>query len=272
MLQTLRSSSLLGSWSESGAYVDGLTRHLWSSLSSLRHGDGSSVCRMYSPAPRGCGHILSSPHSSRSTALLSSTPSSSASASALLNQGPIVLFNVCRPASAVQGDNALSQSLLIDPNEVDRLASISDIHLRCGRMCNAGAIANALGLAENAFQKLWHLGVGCGMAGWVQGAGDSQVVSPVSSALRVSVCAWNTRGDIDKLVEFLQRFFAIDGCALTKVEDNEQDVYLSCEDDDEDDERGSASETASQQTRSLSLSSLSWGMVGGRRAGSVFRG
>ncbi|PWN90602.1 PLP-dependent transferase [Acaromyces ingoldii] len=251
MLQTLRSSSLLGSWSESGAYVDDLTRHLWSSLSSLRHGDGSSVCRMYSPAPRGCGHILSSPQSSPSTASLSSTPTSSASASASLNQGPIVLFNVCRPASAVQDDNALSQSLLIDPNEVDRLASVSDIHLRCGRMCNAGAIANALGLAENAFQKLWHLGVGCGMAGWVQGAGDSQV----SSALRVSVCAWNTRGDIDRLVEFLQRFFAIDGCAPTKVEDNEQDVYLSCEDDDEDDERGSASETASQQTDSTSQTS-----------------
>ncbi|MCO5571008.1 hypothetical protein L7F22_024739 [Adiantum nelumboides] len=166
MLQTLRSSSLLGSWSESGAYVDGLTRHLWSSLSSLRHGDGSSVCRMYSPAPRGCGHILSSPHSSRSTALLSSTPSSSASASALLNQGPIVLFNVCRrPLLSKATMRYLSRCLSTRTKSIGWRA-FSDIHLRCGRMCNAGAIANALGLDENAFQKLWHLGVGCGMAGW----------------------------------------------------------------------------------------------------------
>lgn len=224
MLSTLRSSALLGSWAQSGAYVDGLTRYMWSSLNNLRHGDNSNVCRLYSASPRQCAKIVS-------------VPSLASSSSPLrLDQGPIILFNVCRPASASRGsedEEALSRrSLIIEPSEVDRLASISGIHLRCGRMCNAGALAHALELIDDDFQKLWHLGIGCGMTDQRASLKDSTGAARlISSCLRASLCAWNTKDDIDKLVDFLQRFFVIR--SPSKDPEDSADEYFSCDDREE---------------------------------------
>ncbi len=53
--------------------------------------------------------------------------------------GPIVNFNIRTPSGSI-----------VPPQEVDRLASISNIHLRMGRHCNPGFVTSQLGIPAAA--------------------------------------------------------------------------------------------------------------------------
>ncbi|SJX63809.1 related to molybdenum cofactor sulfurase HxB protein [Sporisorium reilianum f. sp. reilianum] len=106
--------------------------------------------------------------------------------------GSIVNFNVLAANGSV-----------VPPQEVDRLASISNIHLRMGRHCNPGFVTSQLGVTADQIKQEYADGVGC------DGAGDGGVEgsSKASASLRASLCLLNTDQDVERLVGFLARFF-----------------------------------------------------------------
>lgn len=59
-----------------------------------------------------------------------------------LRQGPIVNFNLLRPDGQVLGYH-----------QVEKLASVCDIHLRTGCFCNTGACMKYLGLDSEQLQS-----------------------------------------------------------------------------------------------------------------------
>lgn len=113
-------------------------------------------------------------------------------ADASCDAGPIVNFNVLTATGAI-----------VPPQEVDRLASISNVHLRMGRHCNPGFVTSQLGATPDRLKQEYADGVGC------DDAGDSPVggSASVSASLRASLCLLNTDEDIERLVGFIARFF-----------------------------------------------------------------
>ncbi|CDR87361.1 related to molybdenum cofactor sulfurase HxB protein [Sporisorium scitamineum] len=106
--------------------------------------------------------------------------------------GPIVNFNVLTANGSI-----------VPPQEVDRLASISNIHLRMGRHCNPGFVTSQLGITEARIKQEYADGVGCDDAGDAGLEGGSKA----SASLRASLCLLNTEEDVERLVGFLARFF-----------------------------------------------------------------
>uniref|UniRef100_V5F2G9 MOSC domain-containing protein n=2 Tax=Kalmanozyma brasiliensis (strain GHG001) TaxID=1365824 RepID=V5F2G9_KALBG len=105
------------------------------------------------------------------------------------DSGPIINFNILTADGSV-----------VPPQEVDRLASISNIHLRMGRHCNPGFVTSQLGVTAAQLKQEYADGVGC------DDAGDASS-SKVSASLRASLCLLNTDEDIERLVGFIARFF-----------------------------------------------------------------
>ena len=106
--------------------------------------------------------------------------------------GPIVNYNILTASGAI-----------VPPQEVDRLASISNIHLRMGRHCNPGFVTSQLGVTPDRLKQEYADGVGC------DDAGDSALegTSIASASLRASLCLLNTDEDVERLVGFIARFF-----------------------------------------------------------------
>ncbi len=94
-------------------------RTVYRSLSDLRHGNGGKVCVPYSKTD----------YEDSAT------------------QGPIVNFNLLRADGEVLGYH-----------QVDKLASVCNIHLRTGCFCNTGACMNFLKLDSEKLK--YHLEVG----------------------------------------------------------------------------------------------------------------
>ncbi|CAD6885184.1 unnamed protein product [Tilletia controversa] len=152
------------------------------------------------------------------------------------DQGPIALFNLLTPRSTTSSPDLLPS--IISPFEAGRLATLLSIHLRVGRHCNAGVMEEVVGVSRERLWKLWNEdGVGCAGeeevdsdAGWVDADAVSQsaqlsqddLIADDSSAttldddehpgaaIRVSLCTWNTKADIDSFLDFLLKFFVID--------------------------------------------------------------
>ncbi|SNX86051.1 related to molybdenum cofactor sulfurase HxB protein [Melanopsichium pennsylvanicum] len=152
-----------GSWDSRGGYVAGLREKLVRAMQNLTHGNGRPVVRIY-PAPDARGTDF----------------------------GPIVNFNILTPQSSV-----------VPSQEVDRLASISNIHLRMGRHCNPGFVTSQLGVTPDRLKQEYADGMGC------DDAGDSTLEgsSTASASLRASLCILNTDEDIERLIGFIARFF-----------------------------------------------------------------
>lgn len=206
-LDALASSELLGSdWKQRQQHVKDLVQYLETSLDGLYHHDGTQLCRLY-------------------TTLTSTLPSNT-------SRGPIVLFNVTQPNVSAKPSSSTSQ--LVDPAEVERLASVSGIHLRTGRMCNVGAISFALQLKAADIKELWTQGIGCGSGTFLAAddreghAASDSYAHIISSAIRVSLCVWNTRADVDRLVAFLRKFFLDSAAAPAKQQIARSSVETAC--------------------------------------------
>ena len=152
-----------GPWDMRGGYVAGLRSNLTQAMQSMTHGNGNPVVRLY-------------PDHSEAGAQF----------------GPIVNFNVLTARGTV-----------VPPQEVDRLASISNIHLRMGRHCNPGFVTSQLGTTAAQIKQEYADGVGCDDAGDAALEGSSKA----SASLRASLCLLNTDEDVERLVGFLARFF-----------------------------------------------------------------
>ena len=99
--------------------------------------------------------------------------------------GPVLSFNVLAPGGGI-----------VPPSEVDRLASVSNIHLRAGRHCNPGFVVCALGASEQALQAQWAAGLAC-----------DDAADATSASVRVSLSILSTPADVQALVAFIARFF-----------------------------------------------------------------
>ncbi|KAK8224784.1 pyridoxal phosphate-dependent transferase [Phyllosticta capitalensis] len=139
-----------------------LAKVLHEGLSSLRHANQSRVCHLYSP------------------------PKSYENPSA---QGPIVAFNIRN-----------SHGAWISNFEIERLASIKNIQLRTGGLCNPGGIASNLCLSPWEMKDNFSAGQRCG------GEDDIFGGKP-TGMIRVSLGACSTKSDVESFLGFIQEFF-----------------------------------------------------------------
>ncbi|KAI4158614.1 MAG: hypothetical protein LQ342_007266 [Letrouitia transgressa] len=105
---------------------------LHNELSSLRHGNGSPVCEMYS-----------GPLTDRAGAR---------------DQGPVIALNL----KDRRGD-------WVSNAEVEKLANVKNIHLRSGALCNPGGIASSLRLTPWEMKQNFSAGQRCGTENDVMG-------------------------------------------------------------------------------------------------------
>ncbi|OAG00478.1 PLP-dependent transferase [Paraphaeosphaeria sporulosa] len=102
-----------------------LASKLYDGLTSLRHGNGTSVCHVYKDA--------SSTYGDPST------------------QGPIVAFNLRNHCSG-----------WVSNAEVEKLAAVRNLQLRTGGLCNPGGVASSLDLAPWEMKENFSAGQRCG--------------------------------------------------------------------------------------------------------------
>ena len=93
-------------------------RKLYISMSELKHSNGNKVCLLY------CDTDFEGEE----------------------KQGPIINFNLLR-----------SDGQVVGYSQVDKLASVFDIHLRTGCFCNTGACMRMLGINSERLKR--HLDV-----------------------------------------------------------------------------------------------------------------
>lgn len=153
---------LFGSMEDVRSHTSHLTHHLHKSLAGLRHGNGRSVCAIYAGQPED-------------------QPSTTA--------GPVLSFNI---------QNSLGAWISL--TEVEKLASLKNIHVRTGGLCSPGGIATALGLESWEMRRNFSAGFRCG-------AEDDIVAGKPTGVIRVSIGAMSTLSDIQKFVEFMKEFY-----------------------------------------------------------------
>ncbi|OJD32433.1 molybdenum cofactor sulfurase [Diplodia corticola] len=154
---------LFGSLERVSRHAMFLAKRLFDGLSSLRHGNGLSVCHIYADA--------------------------STTYDDCERQGPIVAFNIRN-----------SQGAWASNFEVERLASIKNIQLRTGSLCNPGGMAAALELSPWEMKENFSAGQRCGSENDVMGGKPTGMI-------RVSMGASSTATDVDRFLEFVREFF-----------------------------------------------------------------
>lgn len=156
---------LFGSMHEVSSHVTYLAQRMTNGLSSLLHGNGETVCVLYSRCPKllqeGSGW----------------------------DNGPIVAFNI-----------RTSTGSWVSLSEFEKLASLRDIHIRTGSLCNPGGIATTLGLEPWELKRNFSAGFRCG-------SDHDMVVGKPTGVIRASLGAASTISDVDKFVRFVAEFF-----------------------------------------------------------------
>jgi len=154
---------LFGSLEAVSRHTAFLTQKLHSGLASFRHGNGQPVCKLYSDPPLTKARTGS--------------------------QGPVIAFNILD-----------KQREWVSNAEVEKLASIHNIQLRTGGLCNPGGVAHALGLAPWEMKKNFSAGQRCGNENDIMNRKPTGV-------LRVSLGAMSTIADVDAFLAFMNEFF-----------------------------------------------------------------
>ncbi|XP_028982931.1 molybdenum cofactor sulfurase isoform X2 [Betta splendens] len=140
----------------------GLARYTYMLLSSLCHGNGRPVAQIYSE-----GRFES--------------PST---------QGPILNFNLMD-----------SNGQIIGYSQVDRMASLYNIHIRTGCFCNTGACQSFLGITDQQMKRNLQ-------AGHVCGDSVDLVDGQPTGSVRVSFGYMSTFEDCQKFLHFVAECFA----------------------------------------------------------------
>lgn len=154
---------LFGSLDKISRHTSFLARRLYDGLLALRHKNDLAVCEIYKDP--------------------SSTYDDAKS------QGPIVAFNLRN-----------SRGAWISNAEVEKLASIRNIQLRTGGLCNPGGMASSLGLAPWEMRENFSAGQRCG-------DGNDIMDGKPTGMIRVSLGAMSVLRDVNSFLDFLREFF-----------------------------------------------------------------
>lgn len=138
-----------------------LAQKLYDGLSSLKHSNSEPVCVLHS---RGF-----------SDATL---------------QGSVIAFNIRNSCGA-----------WVSNIEFERLASVRNIHIRAGGLCNPGGIARLLQLEAWEIRRNFSAGVKCGSE-------TDIYAGKITGMLRASLGAMSTVNDVDTFVSFVREFYA----------------------------------------------------------------
>ncbi|GAB7343998.1 hypothetical protein MBLNU457_1928t1 [Dothideomycetes sp. NU457] len=126
------------------------------------------------------------------------------------SQGPVVSFNLMN-----------YDGTWVSNNEVEKLASIRNIHIRTGGLCNPGGIASALSLKPWNIKENFSAGHKCGSE-------NDIVDGKPTGMIRASLGAMSTTSDVDRFLEFLREFFLHDD-NNTPSEEAEFEINSGCE-------------------------------------------
>lgn len=155
--------SLYGSMRNVASHTQFLAKRLYDRLASLMHYNGLRMCQFYKH------------------------PESDYTDSTI--QGPIVAFNM---------RNSLGG--WIGKSDVERLATVKNIQLRTGFLCNPGGTASSLGWSSAELRRNYSTGLRCG--------DDHDILNGrPTGVIRVSLGAMTNMTDIDMLVAFLEEFY-----------------------------------------------------------------
>ncbi|KAL4973940.1 molybdenum cofactor sulfurase [Aspergillus desertorum] len=154
---------LYGSMENVASHTRFLATQLRDRMLALKHYNGAKVCQLYtSPNPSD------------------DDPSS---------QGPILAFNLRN-----------SRGMWIGKTEVERLASIKNIQIRSGTLCNPGGTARSLGWTGADMLRHFSAGMRCG--------DDRDIMDErPTGILRVSLGAMSNLRDVDMFMAFLEEFY-----------------------------------------------------------------
>lgn len=171
---------LFGSLDKISRHASFLARRLYDGLLALRHKNDLALCEIYKDP--------------------SSTYDDTKS------QGPIVAFNLRN-----------SRGAWISNAEVEKLASIRNIQLRTGGLCNPGGMASSLRLAPWEMRENFSAGQRCGTENDITGGKPTGMI-------RVSLGAMSTLRDVNTFLHFLHEFFVDSDAAATPITPDSQVV------------------------------------------------
>ncbi|KAL4902226.1 molybdenum cofactor sulfurase [Aspergillus multicolor] len=154
---------LYGTMANVACHTRFLAKQLHGRMAALKHYNGARVCQLYT--------------------------SQNASYDDPSTQGPILSFNLRN-----------SRGMWIGKSEVERLASIKNIQIRSGTLCNPGGTAASLGWSGADMRRHFSAGMRCG------DEHDIMDERP-TGILRVSLGAMSSQRDIDAFVAFLEEFY-----------------------------------------------------------------
>jgi molybdenum cofactor sulfurtransferase len=153
---------LYGSMANISTHTAYLAKLLFDRLSILQHWNETKVCQIYqSNSTYGCPQT----------------------------QGPIIAFNL---------RNSVGE--WIPKTEVEKLATVQNIQLRTGSVCNPGGTASSLGWTGAELRRHYSTGLRCGDDHDILGGRPTGI-------LRVSLGAMTNMKDIDSLVDFIEEFY-----------------------------------------------------------------
>ena len=140
-----------------------VAKRLHDGLMSLKHKNGMPICQIYNDFQCSYGNTRS--------------------------QGPIIAFNLKD-----------SHGSWISNAEFEKLATLKNIHVRSGTLCNPGGVASALALAPWELKHNFSAGQRCD--------NENDIISnKPTGVIRVSFGAMSTIGDVKEFLKFLHEFF-----------------------------------------------------------------
>ncbi|OQE22350.1 hypothetical protein PENSTE_c010G05766 [Penicillium steckii] len=153
---------LFGSMANISSHTAFLAKELYDKLSMLKHWNDTSVCQIYQAnSVYGCAET----------------------------QGPIVAFNL-----------RTSQGEWIPKTEVEKLATVQNIQIRTGSVCNPGGTACSLGWTGAELRRHYSTGLRCGDDHDILGGRPTGI-------LRASLGAMTNMKDIESFVDFIEEFY-----------------------------------------------------------------
>ncbi|KAJ5335653.1 uncharacterized protein N7506_005589 [Penicillium brevicompactum] len=151
---------LYGSMANISAHTGFLAKRVYDRLSAMAHFNDSKVCQIY--------------QSDYANPAL---------------QGPIIAFNLRN-----------SRGEWVPKTEVESLATMQNIQLRSGSVCNPGGTAFSLGWTSQELRRHYAAGLRCG--------DDHDLLDGRPTGIvRVSLGAMTNLEDIDSLIDFIEKFY-----------------------------------------------------------------
>ncbi|TKA61433.1 hypothetical protein B0A55_11599 [Friedmanniomyces simplex] len=154
---------LFGTLDQVANHTTALAKQLYDGLVALRHANEALVSTVYTSGEPSYGNSTL--------------------------QGPIVAFNL--------RDN---RGQWVSNTEVEKLASIKNVHVRTGGVCNPGGVAQSLDLAAWEMRENFSAGHRCG--------GENDILNgKPTGIIRVSLGVMSTRSDVACFLAFVDEFF-----------------------------------------------------------------